>query len=74
MKNRSRYIAETDETGAVIWLWEIQAGGRKARPVRELTQLGQRLQTATIDGATLASVTDWLARARRAASATATRH
>ena len=67
MNNRSRYIAETDESGTVIWLWEILSGGHTAHPVHDLSQLDQRLQNATIDGATLASVTDWLARARRAA-------
>ncbi|MCF7702431.1 hypothetical protein [Loktanella sp. M215] len=62
MNNRSRYIAETDERGTVIWLWELHPGDRMARPVRKLSLLDQRLCDATIEGASLNSVTDWLAR------------
>ena len=60
--------------GTVIWLWEMQAGGRIARPVRDLSQLDQQLHTATIDGATLSSATDWLQRAKRNAPPDAPRH
>jgi hypothetical protein len=64
MKDLSRYVAETDESGKVVWLWQMQEGYRTARPVRNLSQLDQRLQDATIYGASLESVTDWLKRAR----------
>jgi|GEM_PF-1623063 len=74
MNNQCRYIAETDENGAVIWLWEMQAGGRGAHPVRDLSRLQQQLKTATIDGATLSSATDWLQRAKHNAPTDAQRH
>ncbi len=74
MNNRSSYIAETDECGTVIWLWELKKGARMARPVSDLSQLDQRLQDATIAGAPLNSVRDWLDRARHNAPAGAQRH
>ena len=65
MTSASHFIAETDGGGAVCWLWEMQPAGRKARPVRDLSGLEDRLATAVIHGAPLPAAIDWLARARR---------
>lgn len=56
MKNSMKFIAETDEAGDVLWLWRLRAGGRMARPVRDLDAIDLELKTCVIDGAPLHAV------------------
>lgn len=59
---RMRFIAETDDSGRVVWVWSVGPGDRVARPVGtaslHLSSLGQ----AEFFGAPEASVKHWLER------------
>lgn len=54
-------IAETDEDGHILWVWIIEPGGRRARPVQDRYADQQFLKQANCHGASCASVHQWFA-------------
>lgn len=54
------YVAETDESGKVAWLWTYEGRGRTARPVRRGTLTAERIDRDRVVGASFEAVSEWL--------------
>jgi hypothetical protein len=57
--SRTIFIAETDETGAVLWVWRFAPGDRSARPLERPSAFMPELSHASVHGATPEAVADW---------------
>lgn len=57
---RNVLIAETDETGAVAWVWRYAAFDRQPRPVAPGQSCGVDPHAADIHGAERGAVVSWL--------------
>ncbi len=60
MPKQTRFIAETDDAGKVLWLWRLGYGERMPRPVQRLSALELELNQSTLDGASVDAVMEWL--------------
>jgi len=57
--SRTNFIAETDETGTVLWVWRFAPGDRIARPIDRPSVFKAELSHASVHGATPEAVADW---------------
>jgi len=55
---RTDFIAETDVSGAVVWVWRIGARDRVARPVEEAERHLHELSRAKCHGAPPEAISD----------------
>jgi hypothetical protein len=62
MLQKTQFIAETDETGKVIWLWRRNFNDRVARAVGSLEGLALELQKSNVEGSSVEAALDWLVR------------
>ena len=56
------FIAETDGSGRVIWVWRKGANDKIARPVSDPAAAARELRTAQCSGAPVEAISDWFAR------------
>ncbi len=56
------FIAETDVSGVVLWVWRIGPRERVARPVDEAHRHLHELATARLHGADAVAFADWFQR------------
>ncbi len=54
------FIAETDATGRVLWVWRQGADDRVARPVVDAVSCVRELETARFFGADAGAIWDWI--------------
>ncbi|ETX10565.1 hypothetical protein OCH239_21460 [Roseivivax halodurans JCM 10272] len=54
-------IAETDDTGRVLWVWIMEPGARRPRPVQDFAAARQVLTRANCHGASVAYLEQWFA-------------
>lgn len=66
MSKRIRFIAETDGSGNVVWLWRVGAGDRIAKPITDPVNHVGEIATADVYGAKVDVVETWLRRNRGA--------
>ncbi len=69
MSQSMKFIAETDQSGNVIWLWRLLPGNQKPRPVQDLDPIEIELKSSVIAGASLDAVLTWLTKERSKTSA-----
>jgi hypothetical protein len=62
MPKKTQFIAETDETGKVVWLWRRNFNDRVARPVGCLEGLEPELQKSNVEGSSVEAALGWLVR------------
>jgi hypothetical protein len=62
MPKKTQFIAETDETGKVIWLWRCNSDDRMPRPVNSLAGLRPELQKSKVEGSSVEAALNWLVR------------
>ncbi len=55
----TRFIAATDQTGAVFWVWRFAINHRIARPLERLSLFMSELSHVSAHGATAEAVADW---------------
>jgi hypothetical protein len=58
------FIAETDVSGAVVWVWRIGSRERIARPVREPDRFRHEIPQARCHGAPPEAISEWFERQR----------
>ncbi|WP_109468289.1 hypothetical protein [Albibacillus kandeliae] len=56
------FVAETDETGRIEWVWLWRAGQRGPRMIRKAEDCSQMLDHAEFHGSSRDNIVDWLAR------------
>jgi hypothetical protein len=56
---RTTFIAETDGSGHVAWVWRIAAGESFARPIKEPTRYIHELPKASFFGAQADAIAEW---------------
>lgn len=57
---RTDFIAETDVSGAVVWVWRFGAHDRVARPVEDAKRFLHELPGARCHGARPEAIGEWL--------------
>lgn len=62
------FIAETDESGEVLWVWKLAAGARSARPIDRRSSPMPELLQGSVHGANPEAVAEWLMAKRLDAS------
>jgi len=60
--SKTRFIAETDISGDVVWVWRSGEGDRTARPVGDPGRCLVELDRAEFHGAPGEAISDWLLR------------
>ncbi len=60
------FIAETDGSGRVVWVWRLGRGDKIARPVSNPASCLQELETAAFSGADAGAISDWFRRQKGA--------
>jgi len=58
----SEFIAETDVSGAVVWVWRLGGRDRIARPVEEAEKFVHELAVAKLHGAKPEAFSEWFER------------
>ena len=58
--SQTKFIAETDERGAVLCVWRYAPGDRSARPLDGPSGYMRELSQASVHGASPTAVADWL--------------
>ena len=53
------FIAETDGSGRVVWVWRMGRGDKIARPVTDPTSCLIELETAVFSGADAGAISEW---------------
>ena len=56
------FIAETDGSGRVAWVWRLGVGDRTARPVTNPASCLEERATAELSGAPSEAISDWYRR------------
>lgn len=62
MSKRVRFIAETNGSGDVVWLWRVGAGDRVAKPIKDPGRHLGEISSAEVYGARIEVISDWLRR------------
>lgn len=57
--SRANFIAETDETGVVLWGWRFAPANRNARPLDSPSAFMSEASQASVHGTTPKSVAAW---------------
>jgi hypothetical protein len=60
MQSETSFIAETDEFGRTVWVWQWDGAAKAARPVRDAASAVSRAEGAAVWGASRESVMGWL--------------
>ena len=60
--SKTRFIAETDTSGNILWVWRWGAQDRIARPIAEPSRHLPELDAAEFHGAPGGTIRDWLCR------------
>ena len=58
--DKTLYVAETDETGQVRFVWVAEPGRKSARPIRSPKRHIPLLPAAQFSGASAQAITGWL--------------
>ena len=62
---RTDFIAETDVSGAVVWVWRFETRDRIARPVDDVESFRDKLPGAGCHGAPPEAISEWFERQLR---------
>lgn len=62
---RTDFIAETDVSGSVVWVWRFGVRDRIARPIEDVERYLHELSGAKCHGAPPEAISEWFERQRR---------
>ena len=59
MQHNVDFIAETGESGEVVWVWRSDPGSPRARAIDDPARYAHELRTARFVGASPAAISEW---------------